>query len=59
MGIFNKIRGGVGSDHYSGRNDYPYQGNGAPAYTSDALSSKKVSDTEDTRKSPSNKSKTY
>jgi len=31
MGIFNKIRGGAGSNHYSGRNDYPYAGDGAPA----------------------------
>lgn len=31
MGIFNKIRGGAGSNHYSGRNDYPYAGDGSPA----------------------------
>jgi hypothetical protein len=31
MGIFNKIRGGAGSNHYSGRGDYPYAGDGAPA----------------------------
>jgi len=35
MGIFNKIRGGAGSNHYSGRNDYPYAGDGAPSQPAD------------------------
>ena len=31
MGIFNKIRGGAGSNHRTGRMDYPYAGDGSPA----------------------------
>lgn len=32
MGIFGrKVRGGAGSNHFSGRMDYPYAGDGAPA----------------------------
>ena len=30
MGILNKIRGGSGSNHHSGRMDYPYPGDGKP-----------------------------
>lgn len=33
MGIYNKIRGGVNSNHRSGRMDYPYAGDGSPAYS--------------------------
>lgn len=32
MGIFGrKMRGGAGSNHFSGRMDYPYAGDGSPA----------------------------
>lgn len=31
MGIKNTMRGGSGSNHHSGRMDYPYPGDGKPA----------------------------
>lgn len=34
MGIFSKQRGGTGSNHHSGRMDYPYAGDGRPKATS-------------------------
>lgn len=38
MGIRNRIRGGAGSNHHSGRMDYPYAGDGSPKASAPASS---------------------